>query len=396
MPSSADSHLDLRRSWVMAIATFASTFAVFGVAYSFGAFFDPMVEEFDAGSSETALFFALTTFLYFTLGLVAGRWSDHVGPRPVLLTGAVAMLAGLWVTSMANSLWLGIAAYSLGVGIAVACGYVPMVAVVSGWFERQRTLALGVAVAGIGFGTLVVTPLANWLIVTNGWRVAYRVLAIGAAVILVVCALVAARPPQPATTVVPIPLREVVGTPAFRSLYGSVLLMSISLFVPFVFLVDYAEQFDIESGRAALLVGLIGGSSIVGRLVLGTLAPRVGLVRLYQGCFAFMGASFLVWLVANGRYTLLVLFAVVLGVAYGGFIALSAAVAADAFGTDGLGGVLGALYTASAIGGLLGPPLAGAVLDRTDGYTVVILGSLVITLAALAVLLTLPRHTTSA
>ncbi|MEO1058394.1 MAG: MFS transporter [Actinomycetota bacterium] len=392
MHSTVESHLDSRRSWLIAVATFASTFAVFGVAYSFGAFFDPMAEEFDAGSGETALFFSLTTFLYFMLGLVTGRWSDHVGPRPVLVTGAAAMLAGLWITSVANSLWLGIGAYSLGVGIAVACGYVPMVALVGSWFERQRTLALGVAVAGIGFGTLVVAPLSSWLIEAYEWRTAYRVLAVGATLILVACALVATRPPRPATAVALIPLREVAGTTAFRSLYGSAMLMSLSLFVPFVFLVDYAERFGIDPGPAAVLVGLIGGSSIVGRLALGTLAPRVGLIRLYQGCFAVMGASFVIWLVADGRYVLLLLFAVVLGVAYGGFIALSPAVAADAFGTEGLGGVLGALYTAAGVGGLLGPPIAGAVIDRTDGYTTVIVGAMLLTFAAFVALLALPRR----
>ncbi|MEM9516957.1 MAG: MFS transporter [Actinomycetota bacterium] len=392
MQSTVESHLDSRRSWMIAVATFTSTFAVFGVAYSFGAFFDPMAEEFDAGSGETALFFSLTTFLYFMLGLVTGRWSDHVGPRPVLATGAAAMLGGLWITSVANSLWLAIGAYSLGVGIAVACGYVPMVALVGSWFERQRTLALGVAVAGIGFGTLVVAPLSSWLIETHGWRTAYRVLAVGATVILVACAVVATRPPRSTTAVALIPLREVAGTTSFRSLYGSAMLMSLSLFVPFVFLVDYAERFGTDPGPAAVLVGLIGGSSIVGRLALGTLAPRVGLVRLYQGCFAVMGASFVIWLVADGRYVLLVLFAVVLGVAYGGFIALSPAVAADAFGTEGLGGVLGALYTAAGVGGLLGPPIAGAVIDRTDGYTAVIVGAMVLTVAAFAALLALPRQ----
>ena len=37
------------------------------------------------------------------------------------------------------------------------------------------------------------------------------------------------------------------------------------------------------------------------------------------------------------------LFAVVMGVGYGGFIALAPAVAATLFGTTGLGGILGAL-----------------------------------------------------
>ena len=93
-----------------------------------------------------------------------GQYPSHIMEFLARLDrGAVAVFAGLWITSLAGSLWVGIAAYALGVGIAVACAYVPMVAVVGGWFERQRTLALGVAVSGIGFGTLVLAG-AGWLL----------------------------------------------------------------------------------------------------------------------------------------------------------------------------------------------------------------------------------------
>ncbi|MDX2378674.1 MAG: MFS transporter [Acidimicrobiia bacterium] len=373
-------------------AAFASMFAVFGVAYSFGAFFDSISEEFDVGSGVIALFFALTTFLYFTLGLVTGRWSDRVGPKPVLLTGAVAVFVGLMITSVVDSLWIGLASYSIGVGIAVACGYVPMVAVVGGWFEERRTLALGVAVAGIGMGTLVMAPTASWLIDEHEWRVAYRILAVGASAVLLLCAVVTSRPPVAGSAEPSRPLGSVVQTSAVRALYGSTLLLSLALFVPFVFVADYAEENGIDAGLAALLVGLIGGASIVGRLGLGTLAPRVGLVRLYQSCFAAMAASFLLWLVAGDSYPLLVLFALVFGIAYGGFIALAPAVAAEAFGTVGLGGVLGAIYTAAGVGGLIGPPLAGAVIDATDGYTATTVGAMLLALGAFVVTRRLPAH----
>ena len=41
----------------------------------------------------------------------------------------------------------------------------------------------------------------------------------------------------------------------------------------------------------------------------------------------------------------------------------------------GLGAVLGASYTAGGIGGLLGPPLAGWLVDATGSYTVAILAA---------------------
>ena len=147
--------VDSAAGWVVVAATAISTFAVFGVVYSFGAVFTAIRDEFGVGKGQAALFFSITTFIYFILGVFTGRLADRYGPRPVLLVGAVAMGAGLFLTSLVNNIVVGYLTYGIGAGIGVGCAYVPMVAAVGGWFERDRTKAMGVAVAGIGVGTLV-------------------------------------------------------------------------------------------------------------------------------------------------------------------------------------------------------------------------------------------------
>ncbi len=170
----------------------------------------------------------------------------------------------------------------------------------------------------------------------------------------------------------------------FKFLYLSTLLMSLALFVPFVFLVPFAEDHGIGEVAAAALVGLIGGASIAGRLGIGVVADRVGHLGAFRACYLVIGASFAVWL-AGEAYGLLVVFAVVLGVGYGGFIALSPAVIAGLFGTEGLGGLIGLCYTAAAFGGLLGPPVAGLLIDATS-YRWAIASSMILGLASWAVL----------
>jgi len=96
-----------------------------------------------------------------------------------------------------------------------------------------------------------------------------------------------------------------------------------------------------------------------------------------------------IWLLAGGSYPALVTFTIVMGIGYGGFIALAPAVAATLFGTVGLGTILGALYTAAGFGGLAGPPLAGAVIDGVS-YAAAIVMAMVLSLAATGVLLALP------
>jgi MFS family permease len=337
--------------------------------------------------------FSLTTLALFGLGGLSGPAVDRFGPRRVLLVGAVALGLGLVLTSRAQSLWQAYVGHGLGVGLAVACSYVPLVAVVGGWFERRRTLAVGVAVSGIGLGTLVGAPAAAALIERVGCRDAYLVLAAaGVAVLLVSAALVRAAPV--ATGTVRVPLLPRLRNRTYARLYLGGLLLSIVLFVPFVHLPAYAEDRGVGPIAAAALVGFIGAASIVGRLALGAVAVRTGTLRTYQGCFALMAGSFLLWAGSPG-YPRLVAFAVLLGVGYGGFVALGPPLVAELFGAQGLGGLLGVLYTSAALGSAVGPPVAGALISSADGYSTTIVSSLVVATLALVTVLTVGRAAAS-
>lgn len=358
--------VDSPRSWIVLVSAFLAMFTVFGVAYSFGEFFGPMADEFGTDRSATALFFSITTFAYFGLGIVSGRIADRIGQRPVMIFGAVVMVAGLLLTAEVSSIQLGYLTYGLGVGIGVACCYVPMVASVGGWFLERRTLALGLAVAGIGFGTLVLVPVIERVIDAYGWRDAYRFFAVVAAVLLAIAAIGAHRPPGSAVT--PRPIREVIGGRSdFWFLYASSLFLSACLFTSFVYMADYVDTTGTE-GSAAVLLGIIGMASILGRLGFGALGAKFGILTLFKLSCLGLGLSYLLWIIADTNYLLLVVFAFVLGIGYGGLIALSPAVVAQLFGTVGMGGVLGALYTANGFGGLIGPPLMGRIID-SSGHT---------------------------
>lgn len=381
--------LDSRRAWLTVIAAFFASGVTLGMAYSFGAYFESMSEEFDAAKGATAVIFGVTTFLFFSLSIITGRMADRFGPRVVLLIGAIALFVGLFATSRVQSLGLGYVTYGAGVGIAAACGYVPMVSVVGGWFVEQRAIAVGLAVAGIGVGTSVMSPLSAALIDRWGWRDTYVFFAVVGSLILLACIPLMARPPGDGT---PAPSRfaDALGSPVFRRFALSAAMLGLALFVPFVFVGQYAKERGIGAVAAAVLVGVLGGSSVVSRIGFGSLVRRFGSFRLYRWCVAINGSSFAIWFVAGSSYLMLVLFVLVLGVGYGGFVALSPIVISDRLGVAGLGSILGLLYTAPGIGALIGTPAAGWLIDTTGDYRWSIVACLLCAVAAVGLLTGLP------
>lgn len=267
-------------------------------------------------------------------------------------------------------------------GIAYSFGaFFDSMAAVGSRFMHGRTLAVGLAWTGIGLGTLLVPPEAAQLIAARGWRTGYLVLAVAGGCVLVVAA---AAGPMAGGGEAGGQLRALVPRRQFQLLYAAGLLTSMALFVAFVHLAPFARHQGARPVAAALLISVIGAGSIAGRIGLGALAGRFGALRTYQFATAVLAGSFLVWLLLPA-YPGLVAFAALLGFGYGGWVALSPSVVAELFGAAGLGASVGAIYTSAGIGTLIGPWLAGALVDMTGTYTVAVAGALVFALAAVGV-----------
>lgn len=379
--------VDSPRAWVAVIGIAIANGIAFGTAYTFGTFFDAMAEEFDANRGSTAIIFALTLLLFFGFGLVSGPLSDRHGPLPLLIAGGALFVVGLLLTSVVSQLWLGYLTYSLGVGLGSGCFIAPLTGIGGALFTTRRAAALGVIATGNGLGTLILIPLSQRLIDEYGWRVAYRGLALIGLIGFAIAAFAIVRPParpatdsQPATTN---STSSLVGDPVFRSLFGSAVFMSIGLFSAFAFIVPFATDNGVTDQRAALIFSLIGLSSIIGRLGLTGLAGRLGPIRLYRLMLVFQPVAYAIWFVAEGREGMLILFALVLGTTYGGFVALAPEVTITLFGTANVGRLIGVLFVSFGLGGLIGPPAAGWLADA-NGQRPVIGAIIVVVLIALA------------
>jgi MFS family permease len=377
--------------WIVVWAGFLCMLVIFGSAYSFAAFFESFAGEFSAQRADVALVFGLSGLLYFVLGAPAGAIADRVGPRTTCTAGMVALAAGLFAASYASSLTMLYLALGGGIGLGVALVYTPAMGAVLPWFMRNRGLASGIASSGIGAGTLLVPLAASALIGSLGWREGMRVMAIGVAILGVSAAWLMEKNPArrgvgpdggpPLDTsrsaghsaLAGMTLREVLVDRRFWWLYLSVFACAPTMFTPFAHVSVHARDLGIADGQAVALVGLIGIGSLVGRFGIGALADRLGRLRTLVLMEALLIASYLFWWGAPG-YPLLAVFAVSFGLFYGGIVSLLPPICMDLFGGRAVSAVIGVLYSAAAVGNLVGPVAAGAAFDRFGSYTPVMIG----------------------
>ena len=378
------------RNWLVVAGAFGASFVAFLGLFNYGIFLDALIAEFGRGKGLTAAVFSLTTFVYYLSGMVAGRLADRYGPRPVIVASSILVGTGFVLGSRAQSLGQLAMIWAVTLGPGVGASYSPLVAAVGSWFERRRALALGVALSGAGAGILAGAPICSFLLRSYGWRDAFVILGVGSALTLGGCAITATRPPGMARRG-PSSLGSLLRTRTFALLFLAVALLSLAFFTPFVFLASYAQSHGIGPATTSIIVGLIGATSTVGRLVLAGLGGRIGEVRMYQLCHALMACSFAVWLFAGSSVPALLLFSVLMGMGYGGFVALAPAVLAREFGPERLGGLIGTLYSAFAIGSATSPPLVGWLTDSV-GAAPGIGFALVAAAAALAATLALPTE----
>ena len=375
--SPAPAETEPRYGWVVVWAAFTALAVIFGVSYSFAAFFEPFAVQFQASRAEVSLIFGLSGLLYFVLGAFGGMLSDRYGPRRVSSAGMLCIAAALLGGSVASSMTQLTLAYGLGLGVGIALVYTPAIGCVQPWFTRRRGLAAGLASAGIGAGTLAVPLLAAAAITQWQWRGAMVALALGVGVFGLSSTMLLRRAPAAARradgTVPGTPLAAALRSRSFLWLYAMCVLGAPAMFIPFAHLSAAARDLGVADAQAVGLVGLIGIGSLTGRFAIGALADRVGRPLTLVLVEASLGLSMLLWLAAGG-YPALALFALWMGLSYGGIVSLMPALCMDLFGARAVSSIIGALYTGAALGNLGGPWLAGRVFDASGSYAAVIGG----------------------
>ncbi|MCC8431055.1 MFS transporter [Reyranella aquatilis] len=383
--------------WVIVGAGALMGCVAIGALFSLAVFLQPMSD--DTGWSRTGISSAMTLD-FLTMGVAAFGWgalSDRFGPRVVVLSGALLLGLGLALASRATSLLEFQLIYGVVVGIAAGAVFAPMIATVTGWFDRHRSLAVSLVSAGMGVAPMTISPFAQWLVSAYDWRTAQMTIAIAAWVLLVPAALLVRRPPEVTAASPGMPAEGGEGMTVGQALRSpQFIVLSLTFFCccaahsgPIFHTVSYALACGLPAMTAVTIYSVEGLAGLGGRILFGLLGDRYGarrIVVLGLMVQAVGAGSYYFTRDAGEFYAVAVLF----GMAYGGVMPLYAVIAREYFPMRIMGTVFGGAAMISSLGMALGPAAGGWIFDTFHGYGYLYIASFGIGLAAVAVALAFP------
>lgn len=376
----------------------------FGAIYSYAAFADDLVAAFGGSRGSSALVFAVSGACCFAVSGFSGPLADRVGARPLAIAGMALVALGLAAASAARSMTEVVICYGVLIGLGTGFAYVPATAAVQRCFAQGRGLASGIAAAGSGVGTALVPPMAALLAGLGDWRFAFAVSSIAAGIVgLAGAMLLPGMPPSRGPTGLRAVAAEItahrqtaaveakaISQQGFARFYLGLLLVSVAIAVPFAHLVATASDLGLTKADAVSLLGTIGITSIASRFVLGAVADLAGRRSTFLACAMVLVAASMLWALALSPAAL-ILFAVLFGCGYGGFVALLPAFAVDQFGRQKAGTVIGLAYTGRAIAVLAAPLAAGFAIEAMGGHRVPVALAALVGLVGVFLLTLVPR-----
>lgn len=354
--------------WTQALMAHLTVFNTWGYINSFGVFQTYYVETLGHPPSDISWVGSVQIFLIFFVGTFSGRATDYGLFRLTFLAGSILQLLGVFMTSLSTKYWQLFLAQGICTGLGEGLLFCPVLALVSTYFSKKRSLAIGIGASGSATGGLVFPVIVQQLLPKIGFPWTVRV--IGFVMLAVQAVALAFTKPR-------LPPRKtgaLVEWSAFKELPYA--LFSIGMFLNFWGLY-FAFYYIGSYGRNILGITeaasindllILNGVGLFGRLIPGYLADRFFGPLNTLIPFAFVSGLLLYCWAAVSSKGGLVGFAVIYGLFASGIQSLFPATTSSLTTDLKRAGVrMGMVFSVISFACLTGPPLAGALIQRKDG-----------------------------
>jgi len=380
--------------WIVLAGSISQAYTSGTFWQGFGAFFDPIIEQFGWSRALTAGAMSLQRTESGAISPFVGWFIDKFGPRNVMLFGTFLTALGFILLSRIQELWQFYAAFLvLTLGLSFGT-FLIVTTAVANWFVENRSKALSFTMAGSGLGGVLV-PVVIWLIATTDWRTGLVVVGIGCLLVGIPVSFVMRSRPEdygmlPDGMLLPEGGSERAqtsdSTPRRSALSSEVTMTTMQALKSRVFwqlaiamgvsgMVMSASIHQIPAissfgmSREIAGIAILGVSmfSVAGRLGSGYFGDRLDKRHVIAVALLFQFVGTIVFAFSSEIWHLAI-FVILWGFGFGASIPVRFALIADLFGRRHYGSIMGTLMTTSAVFGVIAPVLVGWLADIRENY----------------------------
>ena len=393
------SGIETRQSWLIACVALTTLTLAYGAPLVTVVALKPIAAEFATARAAPALAVSLTYIGSGLGGIMMGWIAGRIGLRRVAAVCGAMIALGLVLASY-GGLYQLYAANLLLIGFLGAAGmFSPMMAYVTGWFDRHRGSAValvssGQYVAGALWPLLLQESISAW-----GWRVTMRLYALLVLLTIPALALIFfRRPPEaaaPSAAAIAASFSPVRGiSPAITQVLLAVAIFCccVTMSIPLAHMVAFCSDIGIGPRPGAAMLSLQLAAGVVAQQIWGWVADRLGGLRTALFASAGMALAMVGFLATQDEVGLFGVSAV-FGLAFGGLIPGYILAVREIFPAAEASWRIPLVLFPGALGMAGGGWMAGVLYDGYGFYAPAFVMGIVFNLLNLGVLLALvPRH----
>ena len=343
----------------------------------------PLMAAYGWSPQEVSFAYTLVIALIGVSGPIGGWLQRRWSASTIMTIAGVGFGLGWFLTGFASSIPVLYVTFGILVGVCDGIAYNLSLAVCTRWYPDKRGFANGIALAIMAIYPLFTAPIANMLIEQFNVSLCFNIVGIFCIVCFIILARVLKLPAadykpegwEPPVEVVDTKVKsytspEMLKTPFFWVMllfFGMVGCTGVTM-LSAVSLIGQTQA-GMDAGMGALMVGIFGIANAIGRVGLGAISDRFGRFQTMFGAVAVTAVIHLFLYSSANTPMVFIAESCVLGICFGGIMAIMPSLNADAFGPGNMGQNYGFMFIGYTLASFIGPQVAANALATTGSYS---------------------------
>ena len=359
---------------IMVICGLLTSLVVIAFArMAYGVILPSMHTDLDLSYQQAGILGTINALGYVLFVLAGGVAAARFGARSTIVFGLLTVALGFGGLTLASDYWLLLTLMAL-LGLGTAFSFAPMVSLLATWYPEKRGLVIGLMTSGVGLGMLLVgtlVPLMTHLFGDNGWRVSWGIFCAVAVVVAVLITLFVKDPPRLATDLSESPPSDdkwliyrnhrVVTVAAVYGIVG------VTFIVQAIFMISFMVVEGHNEATAGAFMAMMGLLSIAAGPLWGWLSDHWGRSNALTTSLALVTLAMGLPLVDQSLLTFFLHF-LLMGLSVNGMFALIQASATDQVAPRYIPIAFSFVTVFFASGQLVGPAVAGWLIESSGGF----------------------------